>query len=312
MDVLMHLCSGFSMVHFTFHSVAQMLLFFACLKSNSPASQQERIQKAKQIPSTAHPTLFDQRQRLQQQDPDLLWRIEGYYGYRGFTLNDYDVYGESDFDFLSQREGSLNCVPPMCTVLYTEPNYPPEMAFWQSLISHFTYFSPTPLNEIQKQGWGTLDHINTSLMKDLESDDTALQAWIEKETLEFYPSSEVGCISHTKIYAESMVDRNNASDSIAEWLIQNGYRDPQAEHFNPKYSSEFSFKQELHGKYQLEMILEDTYSAGGFERLSRIELRCHSQAPIYAKDQSAFELVQDVTQINDRLMWVYQLAHKEH
>ena len=94
------------------------------------------------------------------------------------------------------------------------------MAFWQSLISHFTYFSPQPLEEIQQQGWGTLDHVNSSLVKDFDNNGVALEAWIEKETLEFYPSPEVFCSSHTKIYAENMVDRNNASDSIAEWLIK--------------------------------------------------------------------------------------------
>ncbi len=289
-----------------------MFWLLACFKSNPSVGRQNNIQHTQSLSKTNHSTLFDQKQRLKHQDPKQLWSIKGYYGYRGFTLSDYDVYAESDSDFLSQEKGSSTCTPPKCTTLYTEPNYPPEMAFWQSLISHFTYFSSTSLDEIQKKGWGTADHVNTSLTKDLESDDAALQSWIEKETLEFYPSLEIQCVSHTKIYAQTTVDRKSTSDSIAEWLIQNGYRDPQAEHFNPKYSSEFSFDQTFNGEYELEMILEDTYSAGGFERLSRIELKCHSPVPIYAKNQSAFHLVQDATRINERLMWVYQLTHKEH
>ena len=38
-------------------------------------------------------------------------------------------------------------------------------------------------------------------------------------------------------------------------------------------------------RHQLELILEDTYSAGGFERLSRIELTCYSEKPIYMPNQ---------------------------
>ena len=95
------------------------------------------------------------------------------------------MYGDSDAAFLHRREGTRDCIPPACTILYTEPNYPPEMAFWQSLITHFTYFSPQPSESIEQQGWGTLDHVNTSLIKDFENNGMVLQAWVEKETLEF-------------------------------------------------------------------------------------------------------------------------------
>ena len=140
-----------------------MILFLSCFKiPTKNISSELQSQEAIKEETITYPTFFHPERRKVIESQDSLWNIEGYYGYRGFTLQTYDVSGDVDSDFLHQKKGEYHCEPPSCTVLYTEPNYPPEMAFWQSLISHFTYFTPLGATIVRQNGWGTIAHINTS------------------------------------------------------------------------------------------------------------------------------------------------------
>ena len=257
---------------------------------------------------TNHPSLFHRSNRKEVYDSEnLLWYIQGYFGFNGFEITKYDVHKNSDDDFLSQHFGKFDIHPPRCTNIETERNLPPEIAFWQSLIIHFTYFSPTPKSTITDKGWGTFEHTQKSMLKEFKNNETLFHTVIETETLGFIPKIGIECVANTKVYTEGFENIID-SDSIDQWFIDNGYRNSHIQNHNDKHSNEFIFAQTYFDEYQLTLYFEDTFEDGDIERLSQIELICLSEKPIYAKDLEEFELVQNKQKKRSE-NWNYQMFH---
>jgi hypothetical protein len=275
-----------------------LLIWIGCFKYHNKLQSHQ---------PTAHPSLFPRTYRQEITNENLLWFVQGYYGINGFEITRYEVQNNHDQYFLTQTSGSYPCNPPLCTALQTEPNHPPEIAFWQSLITHFTYFSPTDMKSIEQQGWGTINHTQKSLVKEYEETEAVLHEIIETEMLEFIPQKGIHCVAHTKIYTEDL-EREIDTNSIDEWFIQNGYKNPKITYQNIQYSNEFIFAQSYLTNYQLILIFEDTLIEGGLEQFSHIELTCESEVPIYAKMMKHFNIVKNPSSKEDR-SWNYQLLH---
>ena len=291
----------------THSSQTETLLYFFLLSCFQRIFQNGDFSRSN-VYKTKHPSLFDRANRKEILNrEDLLWYIQGYYGFQGFEVTKYDVYKNSDNDFLPQHFGKFDLSPPQCTDIETEINHPPEIAFWQALIIHFTYFAPTPKSTIINKGWGTFEHTQKSLLKEFKDNETIFHAVIETETLGFIPQICIECIANTKVYTEGF-EHIIDSNSIDQWFVDNGYRNSHIKNHNDRYSNEFIFAQTHFDEYQLTLYFVDTFGDGDLERLSQIELICISDKPIYAKDLKEFKLVQHKEKKGVE-NWNYQVLH---
>ena len=283
-----------------------ILVFFSCHFLHGIHQDASKLQSSR----ISHPSLFDHSKREQSKDKNILWFIEGYYGVRGFEITSYEIQDGLDEHFSTLQFSQTSCIPPSCTILYTEPNQPPEIAFWQSLITHFTYFSPLDVDTIEQQGWGTIAHNQNSLQKDFVQGDVSLIAIIQKEILDFIPTSDVFCHTETKIYTEE-IQSAPISNSIDQWLIDNGYRSSQVVYYNNRTYNQFVFAQfHKEGEYQLLLQFENTFVEGELEQLSKIELSCISNKPMYAKDIDTFSISRFQQTSEPKERWEYHLHQK--
>ena len=283
-----------------------ILVFFSCHFLHGIHQDASKLQSSR----ISHPSLFDQSKREPSKDKNILWFIEGYYGVRGFEITSYEIQDELDEHFRILQFSQTSCVPPACTVLYTEPNQPPEIAFWQSLITHFTYFSPLDLDTIAQQGWGTITHNQNSLQKEFVQEDFFVIAIIEKEILDFIPTTDVTCHAETRTYSEE-IQSEPLANSIDQWLIDNGYRISQIKYYNNRTHNQFLFAQ-LHQEeeYQLLLQFENTFVEGNMEQLSQIELRCASKKPMYAIDIDNFSISRFQKTSEQNETWEYHIHQK--